>query len=121
MGPTMPFGKHKGARLSAIPWDYLRWLTTIDLSPWLREAVEAELEAREGRGRQERRRAYEPPPPGPADLGRVDPALGLELVDAGRRALALRHHPDRGGDVSVMARVNDAADRLRDWFSRRLA
>lgn len=116
MAYTMPFGKHRGLPLSAIPLDYLRWLTTIELQPRLREAVAAELEAR-GRSRQYRR-TWDAPPIG-SGLP-VRPELGIALVDAGRKALALRHHPDRGGDPALMAALNDAADRLRAWFTARV-
>jgi hypothetical protein len=40
----MPFGLHKGKRLSSVPADYLRWLLGLkNLKPELRRAVEAEL------------------------------------------------------------------------------
>lgn len=39
----MPFGKYKGALISEVPEDYLRWLVTCDLKPLLKSAVEKEL------------------------------------------------------------------------------
>jgi hypothetical protein len=42
----MPFGKHKGQPLAEVPSEYLRWLTTIKLSPGLRTAVHTELAER---------------------------------------------------------------------------
>lgn len=77
-----------------------------------------------------------PPPPGwmPRPQPQVDPAelerarrhlaarrvmgfaakepLTAEVVRRRRVELARKHHPDRGGDVATMARVNDAADVL---------
>jgi hypothetical protein len=44
----MPFGKHKGAELDAIPAGYLTWLITTELRDPLRDAVVAELERRKG-------------------------------------------------------------------------
>ena len=32
-------------------------------------------------------------------------------IDAAYRALAMKHHPDRGGDAREMARINIARDR----------
>lgn len=44
-----------------------------------------------------------------ATLGLSDTA-SAEEVHAARRALAKRHHPDRGGDAGSMRTVNEAAD-----------
>jgi hypothetical protein len=38
--------------------------------------------------------------------------LTVEQVKDRKRVLAKRHHPDRGGSVEMMARINDAADVL---------
>jgi hypothetical protein len=44
----MPFGCHKGKRLSDVPTNYLQWLTTLpDLKPQLRRDIEAELSQRD--------------------------------------------------------------------------
>ena len=45
-GVVMPFGSHKGERLSEIPTDYLQWLSTIDLRPTLKKQVADELARR---------------------------------------------------------------------------
>ena len=108
----MPFGKHKGKLLSNVPLDYLHWLQGLaDLSSWLREAVEAELEERRFRSY---RRPTPPPPPPPRQS--VDRDLVHELVTLGARQLALRYHPDRGGDVATMQRVNAAVAHVRAWL-----
>lgn len=39
-------------------------------------------------------------------------SLTESMVKERRRMLAKKHHPDRGGSVAMMARVNDAADVL---------
>ena len=31
MTRRMPFGKHRGERLEDVPFEYLEWLTTLDL------------------------------------------------------------------------------------------
>ena len=43
--PTMPFGKHKGRKLSDVPGDYLRWLLTRTdrISPDLKAAIQEQL------------------------------------------------------------------------------
>ncbi len=46
-GPRMLFGKHKGQMLAEIPKGYLQWVLELPkLAPWLRQAVEKELEHR---------------------------------------------------------------------------
>jgi hypothetical protein len=66
-----------------------------------------------------------PPPPGPQverqrEIAAARKVLGIpsavELTEAvikqHQRKLARKHHPDRGGDVAVMQRINAAADYL---------
>lgn len=100
----MPFGKFKGVRIAELPDDYVVWLLTLDLRDPLAAAVY--IEARRRRldasdGRTDRARRYRP-----------DVAVVEELVSAGLRALARRHHPDVGGDHETMIRVTHAADWL---------
>lgn len=76
-----------------------------------------------------RERMHTAPPPPPIDLAaerrkravaEARRTLGFgpgevvteEAIKARKRELAKRYHPDRGGDPSQMARVNDAADVL---------
>ncbi len=49
------------------------------------------------------------------DLGLLGLAEGFSSAELRRayRAAALRHHPDRGGDLETMKRVNAAYERLR--------
>jgi hypothetical protein len=105
----MPFGKHRGWLLSELPDDYLDWLLHLDnLRPPLRRALDAEARQREP--------AHRPAIP---ILPCVKPDLAAELIEAGRRAVAARHHPDRGGDGEHLAALNDAADRLLGFFGSR--
>ena len=93
--PTMPFGKYKGVEISALPTEYLRWAIEQDwISPWLSNLLRSELTTR---GQIPQDRQY---------------ALALEIITAGRRMLALRYHPDRGGDPETMRDVNAVADHL---------
>ncbi len=48
VGASLPFGKHRGQPLSAVPVSYLRWLagTADNLDPWLRLHVQAALKER---------------------------------------------------------------------------
>ena len=47
--------------------------------------------------------------------------LTLELVKARRRELAMKHHPDRGGTVEAMQKINAAADLLEQALAARAA
>jgi hypothetical protein len=98
----MPFGKYKGRRLADLPDDYLDWLLTIDLRPFLRSAVAKEV-ARRVIDDQYRLPAF---PPCPA------PDVAADLVGAGLRSLSRRYHPDIGGTHDQMIRVTAVAD----WF-----
>ena len=109
---NMPFGRYRGREISEVPTDYLEWLVTSELRRWLRDLVEREL----------RRREDEDTAVGAAtSLARLDVSVALQLIDAGRRGLANRHHPDRGGDVEVMQAINATADMLRAWLASRAA
>lgn len=106
-GQRMPFGKHRGRLLSDLPADYLAWLASIDLKPFLRAAVRDELSRRGHRWHrggdddpEDIRERYPPPVDWQAVVGRA------------RRELALVHHPDRGGDGAVMTGINIALDKI---------
>lgn len=100
-GPPMPFGKYKGTPINEVPDErYLRWVMTVATSEWLREAIQEDLDRREGK--------TPPPPGGGADL--------QELIARGRKLLARRYHPDRNGEpnaTEVMKGINLMADWLR--------
>ena len=99
---TMPFGKHKNQPISQVPASYLTWILssceTADED--LRFYIQQELEARDKSGSEQKNSNQERP------YSRfssrlpvaVDAALAAEIVKEGRRALALRYHPDKGGD-----------------------
>ncbi len=98
---TLPFGKYRGWQLRDLPEDYLCWLASIELRPVLREAVMME---RARRAMSEVSVSF--------CLSSEQRKVASEIVEAGRRALARKHHPDAGGNVVVMRDVNSLADRL---------
>ena len=116
--PTLPFGKFRGYTVTEVPTHYLWWLVGLpDLRPWLRKAVDQELNAR-GQGPPHSSHSYSSPPPPRMRLRPpcATPATVLALIEAGRRSLAKQHHPDLGGEGSdgqKMTEVNAAAD----WLS----
>jgi hypothetical protein len=57
--------------------------------------------------------SYSPPGRIPAI---VDRETALEIVEAGRRALARKHHPDAGGSNELMAKINSISDWLEDYL-----
>jgi hypothetical protein len=96
----MPFGKYRDRPLAEVPKSYLQWLvsTATNLSPDLRAAIQDVLEPPVLR--------YPPP----------DPETVTLIVNAGVRALAREHHPDVGGDLAVMTRINSAAQWLKSRY-----
>jgi hypothetical protein len=94
----MSFGKHRGEPLAKVPFDYLAWCLRAceRLDPWMRRAIEVELERRVGTG-----------PAGGSQLADVK-----SLVSRWHRELSLKFHPDRGGSHEAMKAVNFARDRL---------
>jgi len=110
----MPFGKHKGEDIRTLPDGYLNWLyRSADLYGDLAAAVEFEWRLRNEEPYEE---PDEPDEPAAGDFALADPAdraLLAELVSAGFRALAMKYHPDRGGDPERMVRLNRLMERLR--------
>ena len=108
----MPFGKHKGTPLEDLPRDYLDWLNALeDLRPPLRSAVDREIERRAENDKQKsipRSRTMTP------DLV----PFAEEIVKAGLHTLALREHPDRGGNLRRMQDINAAADAMRKFLGK---
>jgi hypothetical protein len=118
MMATMPFGKHKGQSIDSLPFDYLQYLETIPLlASWLTTAVREEIERRRARKQHsENKRHSENGHTGHFAWHRKacpDCDVARELIAKGLRALAIQHHPDRGGDTEKMKRVNVVADWLR--------
>ena len=94
------FGKYKGREMTAVPADYLRYMEkckSADLEVW-----RAELERR---GLPTGRPLRLPVVRLPEWL--TDPVFHA-MVQAGYRALAMKHHPDHGGDARKMRVLNDA-------------
>lgn len=105
----MPWGKFRGRRLADIESGYLCWcLDHADsLQPDLEFAIRAELRSRFGAP------ASSSPPPVARRSPCPDPALAADLLSAGLRVLAKRHHPDVGGDTAVMQKINAVAEWLK--------
>ncbi len=123
----MPFGKHRGKRLTAIPSEYLLWLRdeNDNLDAELRKAVEYELSRRDDVPKPGK--AEEPPaaaPPGSAEAvpaSRNMSPLGQTLTGNVRmlfRNLALKYHPDRGGSAVAMEALNELHDQVQELLGR---
>jgi hypothetical protein len=105
MSKVMPWGRYKDQPLTDIESSYLAWvLEKCDhVAPALAGAITAELRSRFG------------PPPPPRGLRHAcpDPTLAVDIVSAGLKVLARRHHPDTGGDTHTMQQLNATADWLK--------
>lgn len=87
----MPFGKFKGCYVSELPIPYLEWLTdNINLREPLRTAVFDALEISTD------------------SIQPVEPNKVKRIY----RDLALKYHPDRGGDTTAMQAINEFYERL---------
>ena len=109
--PRMPWGRHCGQPLSELETSYLVWVLERAARPaeWLTTAIRAELAIRF------KAASAPPPPPPPRSMRHAcpDPELAVDLVGAGLRSLAKRHHPDKGGDPDLMKKLNSTADWLK--------
>lgn len=43
---TMPFGKHKGERITKVPVEYMKYMLTLDLDPDLRKTLDMQIKFR---------------------------------------------------------------------------
>jgi Putative quorum-sensing-regulated virulence factor len=90
----MPFGKHRGEELSAVPDDYLLWCleNCTSMGPTLRKAIEAHLKIQESE---------------------TAVASVANILPQWYRKLAMEFHPDRrGGNHEGMKAVNRAKELL---------
>jgi len=119
---TMPFGKYQGEEIADIPIGYLRWLRdNVDLFGELADEVWAELEGRRLSQHDQKRQQREPEPPFPErsstdmaiQVSAADAPLLREILERGYKAAARVHHPDAGGCVEVMQRLNALVQYIR--------
>jgi hypothetical protein len=110
---TMPWGKFRGWLLTDITSSYLCWVleSAEYASPVLRAAIQDVLQTRFGS-------PTSAPPPPPRRGACPDTSLASEIVSAGVRTLAKRHHPDVGGDTATMQKLNATADWLKGTVQR---
>lgn len=113
----MPFGKHKGKLLEDVPTDYLAWVldNCSELRPTLRQAIEQVLFGEDPEDAYAR--GYRDGLASGRQTTPVAPSGNLRsTIQQWYRRTSVRHHPDHGGDVRVMAVVNDLRDELLSLF-----
>lgn len=124
-GIRMPFGKHYGVLVSELPDDYLMWLyETANLYGRLADAVDNEFHRRFGDHDEDSdpEDEYSEPDVVLIERLRLDPvtqSVCLKLVEVGYRQLALKNHPDVGGDHRAMQAINRAVEVLRSAIGER--
>jgi hypothetical protein len=133
-------GRHTGKSVSDpdVTANYLRMVLWQDLGERVEEIIRKELtrrgevhfdatyneayrrEKRAQKARQASRQSADgysqagSPRPKSTSAPSLSPGQSalIEVINAGRQALAKRHHPDVGGDEAKMKSVNQAADTL---------
>lgn len=122
---TMPFGKHCGEDIADIPTGYLRWLRdSADLYGELADEVDAELDRRlfsqRPESSQQSHSTFFTPflERGCIYFDPADSSLLREIVEHGYKASARVHHPDAGGLVATMQRLNALVQFLRTQLNK---
>jgi len=80
-----------------------------------RQQREAEERIRQQKRERQQRKPAPPPPRGvmnPYRLLGIKSGATLPEIKKAYRALALKHHPDHGGDIELMKRINLAYEKL---------
>lgn len=93
----LTFGKYAGQDIQDVPRDYLRW--HLRSSGALITEIEFEL-------------GEQPSEPAPAAMPGL-PGIAKELIEAGYRTMALKIHPDTGGEHINMVQLNVTVEKLR--------
>lgn len=88
----LKFGKHKGRHISDVPRDYIEWL--INSQEQTLKEYKAEIERRDS-------------------IADADMSWEQKIIKAGFRALSMKHHPDKGGNVGDMKNLNAAHEKLK--------
>jgi hypothetical protein len=116
---TVPFGRYRRYQsweIEDIPSSYLCWLLrTVQLSPWLHDAVSEKYWRRTDQYDSRDHREDRTPPPTVHGL-HISPdevPLARRVFDVGYRSLARAMHPDVGGDPDQMQKLNLLAESLR--------
>lgn len=97
----IPFGKYRGCEIADLPENYLEWLLTIELKSGLFDAVVIEINRRRFSRQHYQAKSEVPAAP-----------MVKEIVKAGYRALAMKYHPDHGGDGKKMVELNLTYEKL---------
>jgi len=107
----MPFGRFKGELIANLPNWYLNWVADL---PDLREPLYSSVLAEVARRDAEETETDDDLPGDCPNLQVAD-----ELVNAGFKALARRHHPDLpGGSTEHMQEINLVTEWLRRQLKR---
>ena len=100
----LSFGKHRGTSIDDLPDGYLQWLFWLDtLQPDVEKAVKTEVLSRWPEKIVQVHRITRTKSKSPNHQARIKTIF---------RELALRYHPDTGGNTEAMQAINEFMEKL---------
>ena len=136
--PRMPWGKYKGDFLTDVPSSYITWLIdnakvkdplllrelAVEMIRRMQEYAPSDSRNTDGsygdpgvHDDSRRSRRDDGPRPTPPGRERAPQSyreeVALQVIESGFKAMALKLHPDRGGNEQAMKELNNVRETLK--------
>lgn len=141
--PRMPWGKYKGDFLTDVPSSYITWLIdnakvkdplllrelAVEMIRRMQEYAPSDNRNADGsygdpgvHDDSRRSRRDDGPRPTPPGRERAPQSyreeVALQVIESGFKAMALKLHPDRGGNEQAMKELNSVRETLKTMARR---